>query len=311
MTRLAALAGVLGISLSAIFVRLAGVSPATAAFFRAGLAVPVLLALWWAVRRADQRSARARWLAVGAGLFLGLDLTLWHESIALIGATLATVLANIQVVFVGLIAWFLYRERPTALALVLLPVVFVGVAFMSGLGRADAYGADPVGGVLFGMASGAAYASFLLVYRASNLPSRQAGQPYGLAGAELPLPVGPVLDATLGTAAASLVGGLFDPAFSLSVPWPAFLWLLSLALVSQVGAWLLISVALPRLPALETSVMLLFQPMATIIWAALIFAEALSPLQWAGVALVLGGVATLAVRGSVRRVEEVAAGEWT
>lgn len=177
MIRLAALAGVMGISLSAIFVRLAEISPATAAFYRGALALPVLLALWWPMKRYDCRSAKARWMAIASGSLLALDLTLWHQSIGLIGATLATVLANTQIVFVGLIAWARYQERPTRLALVLLPVVFVGVVLMLGLGRADAYGADPSGGVVFGVLSGAAYASFLLVFRASTLSAEQGARP--------------------------------------------------------------------------------------------------------------------------------------
>src|SRR3990170_3659885 len=124
MTSLAALFGVLGISLSAIFVRLAGVSPATATVFRAGLGLPVLLALWWAIRRQDRRPGNVRRLAFASGLLLAIDLSLWHQSIGLIGATLATVLANTQAVFVGLIAWALYRERPTGLALLVLPIAF-------------------------------------------------------------------------------------------------------------------------------------------------------------------------------------------
>ena len=40
------------------------------------------------------------------------DLTFWHHSIDAVGAGLATVLGNIQVVFVGLLAWAL-GERPT------------------------------------------------------------------------------------------------------------------------------------------------------------------------------------------------------
>jgi drug/metabolite transporter (DMT)-like permease len=47
--------------------------------------------------------------------------------------------------------------------------------------------------------------------------------------------------------------------------------------------------------------MLLLQPMATVLWGFLIFAEHLSAAQWAGVALVLAGVGALTVRGSVER----------
>jgi len=282
-----AVAGILIISFSAIFVRLAGVSPATAAFFRAAYAAPVLLALWWMGRKRDGRAARARLQAVGAGLILAADLTFWHTAIGDIGAGLATIVANVQVIIVGFAAWMLYRERPTRTAFALVPVVLTGVTLISGLGRPDAYGAHPARGVVFGMLAGVSYAWFLIVFRAAG---RSKGSP-----------VGPLSDATLGTAAGALViGPLFDPHFSLAVTWPAHGWLLALALAPQVTGWLLITAALPRLPALETSVLLLGQPMFTVLWAFLIFGERLSVVQWAGAALVLGGVGLLSARGSVR-----------
>src|SRR3989304_5569968 len=58
---------------------------------------------------------------------------------------------------------------------------------------------------------------------------------------------------------------------------------------AQVAGWLLIAAALPGVPALETSVLLLIQPMATVVWALVIFSENLSALQWLGGALVMGG----------------------
>jgi len=287
MTRLFALLGILGISFSAIFVKQADVSPSTAAFFRMAYALPVLFLAWMLVRRRDPRPGALRWMALGAGLFLALDLAVWHRSIDLIGAGLATVLANTQVVFVGLAAWVIHRERPTGLAFVTIPVVFAGVVLISGLGRADAFGDDPVAGAALGVVAGLAYTGFLLVFRASNR--------------ELAPPAGPLLDATMGAAIGSLISGAADPDFSFAITWPDHGWLLALAMVAQVGGWLLIAVALPRIPALETSVMLLLQPMATVLWGFLIFAEHLSGAQWAGVALVLGGVGALTLRGSVER----------
>src|SRR5918994_550944 len=105
MIHLSALVGVLGISFSAVFVRLAALSPVTAAFFRAAYAVPVLLLLWSLARGSDRRSMSARAVAVGAGVFLAVDLGFWHESIDLIGVGLATLVANVQFVFVVLGAW--------------------------------------------------------------------------------------------------------------------------------------------------------------------------------------------------------------
>ena len=293
-TRLFAVAGVLCISFAAILVRLAGTAPATTAFFRALYAFPVLFVIWLTVRRRDDRDARARWIAFGAGVLLAIDLTIWHVSIERIGAGLATVLANVQVVFVGLVAWVFYRERPTRTALVVVPVIFAGAVLLSGLGRDDAYGSDPVGGVIFGLLAGVSYAAFLLTLRASNRRHL------------VPTP-GPVLDATAGTAVGALLIGLAGaPGFSLRPEWPAHGWLLLLGLLTQTTGWLLITVALPRLPALETSVIILIQPVGAILWAYLIFTEALSPIQWTGVVVVLGGILTLGLRGVVRAPAEKA-----
>src|SRR5258708_31029838 len=110
---LLALLGVLSISFSAIFVRLAGASPVTATFYRGAYAAPVLLVIWLAQKSQDRRGRRERWLAIVSGLLLALDLNLWHESIALLGAGLGTVIANAQVVFVAAAAWVLYGERPS------------------------------------------------------------------------------------------------------------------------------------------------------------------------------------------------------
>jgi drug/metabolite transporter (DMT)-like permease len=285
MTRLTGLTGIVIISFSAIFVRLADVSPTTAAFFRAAYAVPALFLVWAVIRHQDRREARARWLAFGSGIFLAVDLSFWHEAIALIGAGLATVLGNTQVVFVGVAAWVLHKERPNRLALLTIPVVFVGVGLISGLGRPGAYGDDPVAGVLYGLLTGVFFGVFILVFRASNR---------GLA------PVaGPLFEATCGMAVGTAVASIFDPDFSLTPAWPAHGWLVALALGSQVIGWLFISHALPRLAAIETSVQLLVQPMLTMLWGRLIFGEYLSGLQWAGVALVLGGVGLLSIRGTV------------
>lgn len=288
MTQLAAVAGILSISFSAIFMRLASASPATAAFYRAAYAVPLLLAVWLLVRRRDRRDRRSRLAAFGAGLVLAVDLTLWQMSIDRIGAGPAVVIANVQVVIVGAAAWMIYRERPTGTALAMIPVVLAGVALISGLGRPDAYGADPVLGVLFGLATAVAYSIFMLVFRHSNR-------------GHLAPSAGPLLDATLGTLLGSLaLGVLFDPGFTLGFRWPEHGWFLGLGLLIQGAGWLFITHALPRLPALETSVLLMLQPMLSVIWAQLLFDEPLSAIQWTGVAVVLAGMLAMARAGTVR-----------
>lgn len=288
MTRLAATAGVLTISFSAIFMRLASAAPATAAFWRVAYALPVLFLVRSITGSADGRDRGARALAFGAGLLLAVDLVLWQRSIDLIGASLGVVLANLQVVFVGSAAWVLHRERPSRVAFAVVPAILAGIALVSGLGREDSYGVDPVAGTLFGLGAAATYSGFLLVFRQSNRR-------------HLVPPAGPLLDASTGALLGSLLAAPFDAGFTLAIEWPQHGWLLALALLPHVVGWLLISMALPRLAALETSVMLLIQPVAAIVWARMIFDERLSTTQWLGVALVLGGILVLTVLGTVRR----------
>jgi drug/metabolite transporter (DMT)-like permease len=292
LTHLLALLGVLSISFSAVFIRLARVSPVAATFYRAVYAIPVLAVIVLADGRRgrgqvrDVRNARTRRehvLAFLSGLFLAADLDLWHESIALVGAGLGTVIPNVQIVFVAIVAWMKPGERPRPRTIVMIGVVLAGVALTSGLGRAGAYGTNPGRGVALGVAAGLCYAIFLMVFRASNR---------GLVP-----PAAPLLEATTGMAIGALVSAGFDPAFTLAVSREAHLWLLALALVSQVMGWLLIATALPRLPAVETSVLLLVQPVFAIAWGVMFFAERLSSVQWLGSAIVLAGVAVLSISG--------------
>jgi drug/metabolite transporter (DMT)-like permease len=285
MIHLLALVGVVIISFSAIFVRLAAVSPVTATFYRAAYALPILVVIWLAQRRADRRSARERWLALASGVILAVDLALWHESIALVGAGLGTVVANVQVVFVAVAAWLLFGERITPGRLATIGIVLGGVALTSGLARHDAYGSNPVAGVLIGLVAGVCYSAFILVYREAN---RTPGPPSG-----------PLMDSTIGMLAGALACAMFDRHFSFTAGRAAHLWLALLAVGSQVVGWLLIGQALPALPAVEMSILLLGQPIFTVLWGVVLFDERLSALQWLGCAIVLGGVATLSVRRPV------------
>ncbi len=292
--RLVAAGGVTCISFAAIFFRAAAVDPAGAAFWRAVYALPLLALIWIAVRHRDGRDTRARLLAVAAGVLLSIDLTLWHYAIEDIGAGLATVLVNTQVLFVGIGAWLVLKERPSRAALWTVPVVLAGVAMLSGLGLSDAYGDDPVAGVVLGVGSGVAYAAFLLVFRESN--RRHLA----------PTP-GPLLDATVGLAAGALMFGVLLSDISFRPEWPAHGWLLAAAVLVQIVGWMAIAAALPRLPALETSVLILLQPVGALLWSRLIYDETLSVVQGMGVLVVLAGVLTASVLGTVaRRTEEAA-----
>jgi drug/metabolite transporter (DMT)-like permease len=287
------LAGVLGalvIAFSAILVKLAEVAPATAAFFRCAYALPVLGLLAWIERkRYGSRPPRDRLLALSAGILFAADLIFWHYSIEAVGAGLATVLGNLQVMFVALIAWAALGERPGNRALASIPVVFAGVVLISGVIGAGAYGDEPLLGVVYGVLTAIAYALFILILRQAGSDERR--------------PAGPLFDATLSGAFFTAIGGIAIGDIDWAPGLESQLWLLLLALSSQVLGWLLISVSLPRLPAVLTSIILMLQPVSTVFLGVLIFSEAPSALQLTGVAVVLAGVAFATMGSRTRQLE--------
>jgi drug/metabolite transporter (DMT)-like permease len=265
------------ISASAVLVKLANTGPATAAFYRCFFALPVLVVLAaLEQRRRGGHPVRARLGAVIAGLFLAIDLVLWNHAIADVGAGIATVLGNLQVLFVTATAWAVFHERPARRFLLALPVVLTGVVLVSGLIGATQAGLHPLAGIAYGLGTSIAYTGFLLILRQST-----SGSPHV---------AGPLAEATLGAAAGALLLGLAFGGLRFGVSLPSLGWLLLLAMTSQTAGWLLITSSLPRLPAAISSLLLLLQPAASILLAAVVLAERPSALQLAGAVLVCGGV---------------------
>jgi drug/metabolite transporter (DMT)-like permease len=287
-----AAAGALVIAFSAILVRLAEVSPSTAAVFRCAYALPLLgLLAYRERRRYGPRPSRERQIALVAGVFFAADLTFWHHSIGQVGAGLATVLANVQVVLVGVIAWLALGERPDRRRALAVPVVLLGVVLISGAIGSSAYGKNPALGAVFGLATAVTYAVFILLLRR--------------AGADARRPAGPLFDATLSSTVAAAIAGIVVGDIDFLPGLEAQAWLVTLALTSQVLGWLLISVSLPRLPALLTAITLTLQPVGSVILGVILLSEKPSAVQLAGVAVVVGGI-VLATTGS-RKPAPVAA----
>jgi drug/metabolite transporter (DMT)-like permease len=90
---------------------------------------------------------------------------------------------------------------------------------------------------------------------------------------------------------ASVAVGVVAGDFQFWPGWTAMGWLLLMGLGSQLIAGLLVAIALPRLPGVTTSLLLLIQPVLSVLLAMLLVDERPSPVQLAGVGLVLAGVA--------------------
>lgn len=288
--RLAALLGAMCIAFSGIFYVAADVSPSTATVFRCLFGLPILVLVGLQERgRYGPLPRRTAGLAMVAGVFFAGDLLFWHHAIEAVGAGLATVLANTQVLVVGFVAWVLFGERPSRSVLLAIPVILIGVVLISGVIGAGAFGADPALGVVLGLLTALCYSGYLLVIRRGSRDLRR--------------PAGPVAIATASTAAVATVIGLVMGDLDLTPPPESLAWLAMLGVTSQSAGYLLISLSLPRLPAIVTSIILLSQPVTTVILAVVLLGERPSIWQLLGVALVIGGIAAATVPlGRARRL---------
>ncbi len=286
--RSAALLGAFCIAFSGIFYRWSGVSPSTGVVFRCLYGLPLLaLAAWFEYRERGRMSARTIWLSGLAGLFFAADLLTFHYVVDNMGAGLATVMGNLQVVVVAILAWLLWGERPRREVLVALPIMLFGVVLISGILGGGAYGENAPIGVAIGLITACAYAGYLLVIRRASPDAR---------------PAGPVTIATATCMVAAGVFGLAVHDLDLSLTWPAQAYLIAYGVTSQSIGYLLIQVSLPRLPAVLTSAILLAQPVMTVVFAIILLGEAPSVGQVGGVLLVVVGLAL--ATGTIARLRD-------
>jgi drug/metabolite transporter (DMT)-like permease len=287
-----ALAGTACISSSAVVMQLAGTSASLTAVGRCVFALPVLGAMMVYERRrgssAGILTARGRWLARLAGCFLAADLIVWSHAISAIGAGLATVVPNLQVVVVALLGWLVLRERPDRSLLLAAPAMIAGLALVGGLTGAHVYGADPAAGVTEGAAVAVLYAVYIFALRQAT------------ASAGRPSPIAVLFQATLGAAVAAGVLGFFLHDFRLGHAWPALGWLVVLALTSQVLGWLLITASMSRLQAWMIGVVLLTQPAGSVLLGYLVLNQRPAPIQLLGMTLILIGVLVAVTRSASR-----------
>jgi drug/metabolite transporter (DMT)-like permease len=131
--------------------------------------------------------------------------------------------------------------------------------------------------VAFGIACSISYGIFIVVYRAGGKDDRRIA--------------GPLFDATLFGGLGTLVFGPFvDSDFHLLPNLQSHVYLAILGNLCQVLGWLIISIALPRLPAALTALILLIQPLGGIGIAVLFLGEHPTLIQLLGGTVILAGV---------------------
>lgn len=285
---LALLAGILFLSLSALFVRWSTAPGTVTSLYRMSLAAltltPIFVLNRWRSRprSAEAGSAGIGWLlfpkaALLAGILGGvlsaLDHGTWSTSIGMTRVANATLLNNTAPIWVGLVAWFIFRER-------LRKTFWLGLA-LTMTGATIVLGSDMLihpllsWGDLVALLSGLFYAAYFLVTQRARRMLDTLSYMWL---------------ADLAAAFTLLLINLAMRQPLSGFPAQTYLAFVGAALISQVAGHISLSYALGHLPASVVSPTMIAQPVLTALLAIPLVGEGLQPGQWIGGLAVLAGI---------------------
>lgn len=258
--------GNLALSLTAMVVRFADTGPVAAGMWRLSLALPVLLALAWRETGGRMPSARALWIATGAGLFFALDLAAWHLGILQTKVANATLFGNSASLLLVIWGIMLSRTWPRGWQAMAILFAFLGSALL--MGQSYEASAAYLGGDLLSLLAGALYTGYVLMMQ------RVRGE------------IGPWSALAISSAAGAPI--LLATALALGEAILPHNWtpLIVLAVMSQIVGQGLLIWALPRFSPLVVGLTLLVQPAVAAAAGWTMFGETLGAMDLLGGMLV-------------------------
>lgn len=266
--------GALAMGVSPIFVRLADVGPFTSAFWRVGLALPVLYA-WMRLSERGQTGHKTSFsrATILAGVAFAGDLFFWHLSIVTTNIADATFFATTTPIWVVLFGWLLFRERASKAVLLGLGLCILGGGAL--LVQSLQMKAGGALGDFFGLATGVFFGLYFLAVQAARGGSSAARVTFEL---------------TIVTAALLLAAALILERQLLPHSLGGLAALLALAWISHSGGQGLLAVALGSLPANFSSLVIFIEAIAAACFAWALLGEPVTFIQAAGGLMILAGI---------------------
>jgi drug/metabolite transporter (DMT)-like permease len=248
-------------------VRLTGVGPVAAGFWRLALALPFLFVIARLIGQPVHWPGRALALLIAlAGFFFAADLAAWHAGIHMTKLGNATLFGNTSSLIFAVWGLWLARKRPSLTQGGALTLAVLGAALL--MGSSAELSARNVTGDLLALFAGLLYTGYLIAVQRA----RGAIQSLPLlfiasaAGALMLLPVSLMLGERI-----------------IPQDWT---FVLILALSSQVLGQGLLVYALGSLSPLVVGLTLLTQPAISALVGWFAYRETLSPLDWIGAAAI-------------------------
>ncbi len=265
--------GIICISFSPIFVKLAGVPPITSAFYRIFIAW-LCLAPYCIAKRNLKIGRNELMIAIAGGVVFGADIAVWNISLLKITATVSTLIANLAPLWVGLLSFLLFKKRSGKLFWMGTFVAILGMIILVGYQNILALQFNV--GILLALLASFLYAIYILITKGIlRKISTLSFMFYNMLAASIFLLI--------------ICGFQQNNMVSFS----AFAWLcfLGLGLMCQLAGWLTINHSLRFLESTKVSIALLGQTVLAGFWAILLLNESLEIHEIIGSVIVLVGIA--------------------
>jgi len=278
-------AGVIAISFSPLAVKMVSFTTTASAFYRSFYAALFFLLLSLFKYKEEYGARHFRWLlpSVIAGIFLGIDLEVWHKTILYLGAGPATFLGNSQIIFITLFAAFIFREKIPVMYYLTVALVMAGLYLLTPSATATV---GRTTGYMLGLVVGFTYAGMLIGLRYAK--SRSKGKYPEL------------LSLSTVFSAAALVIALYavtvEHATLLVWDGKSHVIMMVTAFMCQTMGWYLINNSITEIPAHEGSLLLMLQPLLATVWGCIFFLEPLGAVQVFGIVLTLTGIIAYQLR---------------
>jgi len=270
--------GIICISFSPIFVKLAVAPPVSSGFYRIFLAWLVLAP--YCIYKGNLKIARKDLLiALLGGVVFGSDIAIWNLSLLKISATVSTLIANLAPLWVGLLSYLILRKKSGALFWIGTWIAILGMVILVGYQHILHLQFNI--GLIYALIASLFYAVYIMITK------------------DILRNIGTLTFMFYNMLAASVFLFLiceYQHYELLHFSTPTWLYMLGMGLVCQLAGWITINYSLNYLDATKVSVALLSQTVIAGIWATFMLNERLELKEIVGSIIVLAGIAVTFLR---------------
>jgi drug/metabolite transporter (DMT)-like permease len=264
--------GIICISFSPIFVRLAVAPPITSAFYRIFLAW-LVLAPYCIYKSKLKIGYHELLIALLGGLVFAADIAVWNVSLMKISATISTLIANLAPVWVGLLSFLILRKRSGIFFWIGTWIAVLGMVIL--VGYHNILHLQFNIGLVYALIASFLYAIYIMITKdILRKISTLTFMFYNMLGACVFLLL--------------ICGYQHNDLIHFSTS--TWLCLIGMGLICQLAGWITINYSLNYLEATKVSIALLSQTVLAGFWAMLLLNEKLEFQEIAGSVIVLAGI---------------------